>query len=78
MALVDLSGHVVGQLVRVHNAVSSRIHQFEITLLDLDQGADPVARNPSRGLDDADHLARQGIEQATLAHIGSAYNGNGW
>jgi len=64
--LVDVAFEVVG----VNDAVAPRIDKFEVTPLALDDGADAVARNAGRRLDDAYHPARQPVKQTALSDVG--------
>ena len=78
---VDLMANVFGELVGVFVAVSAGIDEFDKVVVDEDGHGDAVAGDAGHVLNDADEFARQSVEEAALADIGSADDGDdghGW
>jgi hypothetical protein len=67
---------MLAELVGIDDAIAAGVDQLEVMVILPDERADAVARYARRRLNDADHLAGQGVQQAALAHIRPTNNRN--
>ena len=72
----DLVLDVFGQLVGVNEPISSGVHEFDKSAIDVKRIRHAVARDAGQVLDDADASAGEGVEQAALSDVGPADDGD--
>ena len=72
----DLVVDVFGELVGVDEAVAAGVDELDPVVVDLQRHGDAVAGDAGHVLDDADALAGQRVEEAALADVGPADDGD--
>jgi hypothetical protein len=76
-AVGDLVLDVLGELIDVLDAYAAGIDQLDVALADGARRGDPVPRDAGRRVHDRDPVPDQAVEQAALADVRPAHDGDG-
>ena len=75
---LDLALDLLGKVVGVLDAHAAGVDQFGEAAADVDQVRNAVAGDAGRRIDNGKSLPGEPVEDARLAHVGTADNDNLW